>query len=511
MNARRIHFIGISGIGMSAIARVMAGLGYQISGSDLRETPITLALEKEGITFYKGHLQSQIQNADLVVVSSAIPADNPEVLAARAKKIPVFQRAEMLGFLMKERFGIAVAGTHGKTTTTSMIALILEKAGLDPTVVIGGELNDFGTNAKLGKAQYLVAEADESDASLLHLLPKIAVLTSIDADVNPSSEAFAPCQFDYHKTLKRVEEIFLEFLSRVPKNGNVVLCLDSPFTQKIAPQIDAPVMTYGIEEKADLTARNILLKETKSSFSLLFKGEFLGEIKLAVPGKHNILNALGATGVSLSVGLPFSKIAQALESFHGVKRRFQIVGSPSNVLIVDDYAHNPSKIKATLSAAKSGWNCRVVAVFQPHRYTRTKLLQEEFRHAFLDADLLYVTDIYPAGEVPIAGVNAEKLALEIKKAHPEKKVVFEPKQENLIQLLLKEVKSGDMILTLGAGDIYRIGNRMQEILSKDEQNDQCSARGIRVDSSPSLTMNAKLKTDRPPASERINNQDLEER
>ncbi len=472
MKEHRIHFIGISGIGMSAIAKVMLGLGYQVSGSDLRETPITLALEKEGAAFYNGHHKSQIQNVDLIVVSSAIPSDNPELLEAKQRKIPILQRAEMLGFLMKERFGIAVAGTHGKTTTTSMIALIFEKSGLDPTVVIGGELNDLGSNAKIGKSSYLIAEADESDASLLHLRPKVAVLTSIDADVNPTSEAYAPFQFDYDKTLKRVEEVFLEFLSHVPEKGNIILCLDSPFTKKMIPHLSSSVTTYGIEEKADLTAENIQLEGTKSSFSLFLKGKPLGKVELSVPGKHNVLNALGAAGAALAVGIPYDEIVRALESFHGVKRRFQIIGSPNNVLIVDDYAHNPSKIKATLSAARSGWSRRVLAIFQPHRFTRTKLLQKEFSHAFLDADLLFVTDIYAAGEAPIPGISAEKLTSEIKKSHPEKEIIFEAEQEDLIQDVLREVKSGDMILTLGAGDIHKIGNRINEILMRSENKPQ---------------------------------------
>jgi UDP-N-acetylmuramate--alanine ligase len=464
---RHIHFVGIGGIGMSGIARVLAGLGYKVSGSDLRETPLTRSLQDQGIAFYKGHASQNVVGADVVVVSSAVPKENPEVQEARQRQIPVLQRAEMLGYLMERRYGIAVAGTHGKTTTTSMLAYILEKAGKDPTVVIGGELNDFGSNAKLGKSNLLVAEADESDASFLTLYPQIAVVTNIDADVNPVSNAFASFGFDYEKTLNHVKEVFLEFLRHISPHGKAILGYDCPHVRKLVPQLTCNILTFGFHENADLQAQNVFLAHLQSCFDVYHNGQWLGKIELRVPGRHNVLNALGAIGACLHLGIPFSAIAEALQNFHGVKRRFQIVGEAGGVLIVDDYGHNPAKIAATLKAAKEGWpDRRIVAVFQPHRYTRTKFLKHEFLHAFKDADCLLVTEIYSAGEEPILGVSGKGLAEEIQKANPAKKVFFCPTEESLLESLLEFVSPKDMVITLGAGDIHHVGTRLYEALKQ---------------------------------------------
>jgi len=453
----RVHFVGIGGIGMSGIAQVLAGLGYQVSGSDLHPTSLTKKLEEQGIKVFAGHSAHHVDGAEMVVVSSAIPAANPEVLEANARKIPVVQRAEMLAFLMKSRFGIAVAGAHGKTTTTSMVASILEKAGKDPTVVIGGELTELGHNAKLGQSEILVAEADESDASFLKLSPKIVVLTNIDADVNPSLGPYIPFNFDYEKTREHVEHVFLEFLKKVPTDGFAVLCSDCVNIKKILNELSCSFLTYGLKEDAELNAREIKMEKNKSRFKVFLKGKPLGEIVLQVPGKHNVLNALGALGVAIKLGITFADAQAGLESFQGVKRRFQMIGEISDILVVDDYAHNPTKVKATLAAAKAAWGRRVVAVFQPHRYTRTKFLQTKFLDSFLDADLLILTEIYSAGENPLPEITGVHFADDVKKAHPEKEIYFVESQEKAVDKLLEISKTGDMVITLGAGDVYRIG------------------------------------------------------
>ncbi len=465
-----VHFVGIAGIGMSGIARVLVEMGHEVSGSDLCETSLTKKLEERGVRFHLGHAKEHVRGAEIVVVSSAIPPENPEVVEAKEKNIPVWQRAEMLGYLMKSKYGIAVAGTHGKTTTTSMLAAILERAGKDPTVVIGGELTEHGINAKLGKSDFLVAEADESDASFLKLFPKIAVVTNIDADVNPSAGPFAILHFDYEKTMERIEQIFLEFLQGIPKDGYAVLCWDCQKLRRLVDVLPCPVLTYGIEREADLVATDVELEGSKTRFIAHLKGEELGEVILQVPGKHNVLNALGALGAVLHLGISFPEAQRALRDFQGVKRRFQILGEAAGILVVDDYAHNPTKIRATLAAAKAGWHRRLIAVFQPHRYTRTKFLLKEFVGAFQDADILLVCEIYSAGEAPIPGIEGGGLVEEIKKAHPEKTVHFLPTPKAIREKLLEISKSGDMVITLGAGDIYRTGNEFFNQLQLDIRN-----------------------------------------
>lgn len=454
----KIHFVGIGGIGMSGIAQVLVGLGYNVSGSDLHKTALTEKLKEMGVHVFKGHAGKNVEGADMVVMSSAIPMTNPEIKEAKSRKIPVVQRAEMLAFLMRNRFGIAIAGAHGKTTTTSMVATVLEKAGNDPTVVIGGELAEVG-NAKLGKSDCIVAEADESDASFLRLSPKIVVLTNIDADVNPRLGPYALYKFDYEKTKRKVERVFLEFLKKIPPEGSAILCSDCENIKKIINKLECGILLYGFEADAELSAKKVRLEKNKSHFTVYFKDKSLGEITLQVPGRHNILNALGAIGVGIKLGIPFSIAAGALSGFRGVKRRFQMVGETSDILLIDDYAHNPTKVKATLAAAKGGWNRRVVAVFQPHRFTRTKFLKNKFVDAFLDADILLLTEIYSAGESAIAGISGKKFADDIQKAHPEKEIYFVPSEKEAVETLLKVTKPGDMVLTLGAGDVHEINRK----------------------------------------------------
>lgn len=453
----RVHFVGIGGIGMSGIASVLVELGYQVSGSDLSSNPITKRLEENGVRFFAGHAAGQVAGAEVVVVSSAIPADNPEVLEAHAQKIPVLQRAEMLAYLMRNRFGIAIAGTHGKTTTTSMVAAILETAGKDPTVLVGGEIHGLGRNARLGKSRFIVAEADESDASFLKLSPQVAVVTNIDADVNPSAGPFARLQFDYEKTMQAIQDAFFEFMKRIPQNGHAILCWDCPHTRRLAGELTSVVMTYGLTDGADLTATDVVLQGKESRFRVHQGGKVLGDIALLVPGEHNVLNALAAIGVALSLDIPFDIAKEALSGFLGVRRRFEILGEARNIMIVDDYAHNPNKIKATLAAAKAGWSRRRVAVFQPHRFTRSKFLRKEFAHAFGDADVVLVTEIYAAGEAPIAGVTGEALAAEIEAASPGKPVFFVRDEKEVLRKLDEVARAGDMVLLLGAGDIHRAG------------------------------------------------------
>ncbi|MBI2265607.1 MAG: UDP-N-acetylmuramate--L-alanine ligase, partial [Armatimonadetes bacterium] len=446
---KQIHFVGIAGIGMSGVARVLVDMGYKVSGSDLRETRLTKQMQDLGARIFVGHAESNIRGADAVIVSSAIPEDNPEIVAARACGVPVLQRAEMLGYLMGGRVGIAVAGTHGKTTTTSMISLILEKNGLDPTVVIGGELSDFGANAKLGKGRYLVAEADESDASFLKLRPKMAIVTNIDADVNLGTGPFSTFHFDYQLTMNRVVEVFVEFLSKIPaEHGCAVLCVDDEQIRRILPRLKGRLISYGFNEEADFSARDITLKEHCASATISYCGRDLGRLELSVPGLHNIQNAMAATAIGLQVGLSFENVREALRNFGGALRRFQVLGEADGILVVDDYAHNPAKIRATLQAARSGYDRRIIAVFQPHRYTRTKFLKDEFISAFSNADITIVTEIYSAGECPLVGVSADLLAEGIRNREKEREVLFIPTKEEILRYLLSRLEPNDLVLTL---------------------------------------------------------------
>ena len=452
---RRIHFVGIGGIGMSGIAEVLHNLDYAVSGSDARESESTRRLASLGISVAIGHRPENVGEHDVVVRSSAVAPDNVELTAARQRLIPVIQRAEMLAELMRMKYGVAVAGTHGKTTTTSMVASVLAQGGLDPTIVIGGRLNALGTNAILGRGDFLVAEADESDGSFLKLSPTIAVVTTIDAE-----------HLDYYRDLAHIQDTFVEFINKVPFYGLAVLCLDQENIQALLPRVEKRFVTYGLEAQADFLARDIAFKEMTSEFVASWKGQTLGRIRLRVPGLHNVYNALAAAAVGWDLQIDFATIQAALGEFAGVKRRFQILGEPRGILVVDDYAHHPAEIQATLNAAKLGFGRNVIAVFQPHRFTRSRALAHEFATAFNQADQLFVTEIYPAGERPIPGVHGGQIAEGIK-GHGHKHVSYVPVKEELVDAVAAVAHAGDIVLVMGAGDIWKIGEEIVRRLGTD--------------------------------------------
>ncbi len=452
----KIHFVGIGGIGMSGIAEVLLNLGYKVSGSDLRRSEITERLATLGGEIFYGHLRENVVGADVVVISSAVKNDNPEVQEARENLVPVIPRAEMLAELMRMKYGIAIAGTHGKTTTTSMVATLLGFAGIDPTIVIGGRLNSLGSNARLGQGKFLVAEADESDGSFLKLSPTIAVVTNIDAD-----------HLDFYSGIEEIKDTFVEFINKVPFYGLAVLCIDNDNVADIIPQVNKRFMTYGLSAQADIRACDIKLEGLNTSFVTQFRGERLGEISFKMPGAHNVLNALAAIGVALELNVSFSVIQEGFRDFGGVGRRFQVKGEVNDIMVVDDYGHHPTEIRATLAAATAGWDRRLVVVFQPHRYTRTKELYDEFVKAFHDAEVLILTDIYPAGEEPIEGVTAEALARSVRQ-HGQKDVTHISDQEELVGHLLEILKPGDILLTLGAGNIWQTGELLLQKLEKEQ-------------------------------------------
>lgn len=440
---RRIHFVGIGGVGMSGIAEVLHNLGYQISGSDLKVSEHTLRLQELGVGISIGHDPAHVRGADVVVRSSAVSPENPEILAAKALSIPVIQRAEMLAELMRMKYGVAIAGTHGKTTTTSMVASVLAKAGLDPTMVIGGRLDALGSNAKLGRGEFMVAEADESDGSFLKLAPTIAVVTTIDAE-----------HLDYYRDLQQIEEAFIEFINKVPFYGSAVLCLDQEHIRALLPRVQKRIVSYALTTQADVTAEGISLQGLASTFKVRLKGKPLGEMQLAVPGLHNISNALAAVAVGLELDVGFDVIRSALGEFSGVARRFEVKGTPSGIMVVDDYAHHPAEIQATLQAAKDGFQRRLIAVFQPHRYSRTRALLSDFLPAFDLADQVIITEIYPAGEPPIAGVSGRQIAEGIaRRGRPE--VLYAPRREEVSDLVVDLARPGDLVITMGAGDIWK--------------------------------------------------------
>ena len=399
---QRIHFVGIGGSGMCGIAEVLLDLGHVVSGSDLRETPVTQRLVSLGATIRYGHAAENLGMADVVVTSSAVAPENPEVLAARGKKIPVIPRAEMLAELMRLKYSVTIAGAHGKTSTTSMTGLLLQDAGLDPTIVIGGRLQALGSNARVGKGEFIVVEADESDRSFLLLPATVAVITNIDAE-----------HLDQYHNMDDIKKAFVRFARKVPFYGSVILCIDNEANRSILPQIERKIVTYGFSEEADFRAVPIYMKEFSSEFLVHHHGMNLGALQLNVPGAHNIVNCLAALAVASELGISFDTARKSLATFHGVDRRFQLKGQANDILIIDDYAHHPSEIEATLAAARSGWNRRIIVVFQPHRYTRLLHLLDGFANCLRDADLVILTEIYAAGEKPIEGINIEKLAAAI--------------------------------------------------------------------------------------------------
>lgn len=453
---QKVHFVGIGGIGMSGLAEVLLNLGYQVSGSDLVESETTLRLRKLGAEIAIGHRAENLKEADVVVISSAVRPDNPEVLSAQERLIPVIPRAEMLAELMRMKYGIAIAGAHGKTTTTSMIATVLAQAGLDPTAVIGGKLNSFGSNAKLGEGEILVAEADESDGSFLQLSPIIAVVTNID-----------PEHLDYYKDLPRLQEAFLKFINRLPFYGLAILCADCENIQSLLPRIRKRFVTYGLNRKANFWAKDISYEGIQTTFTAGKGNQVLGEITMRMPGRHSVYNALATLATAAELDIPFSVVQQALASFSGVQRRFEIKGEVAGIMVVDDYGHHPTEIKATLRAAKEGWQRRTVVIFQPHRYTRTRDLFKEFLTAFQDADVLVLTGIYPAGEDPLPGITAQGLYEGIKGyGHKDVSLILDKK--DILAQVLPRLKSGDMVITLGAGDIWKVGGELINQLKQKE-------------------------------------------
>lgn len=445
----KIHMVGIGGIGMSGIAEILLDQGFEVSGSDRQLTEITERLGNLGAKIYKGHAAKNLREADVVVYSSAVHLDNPELVAAAEKKIPVIRRAEMLAELMRMKYGIAIAGTHGKTTTTSMTSLVLMEGGLDPTVIVGGKLSSFGgTNARLGHGDYIVVEADEFDRSFLQLTPVIAAITTLERE-----------HLDIYTDLEDIKRAFVEFANKVPFYGFVILCLDEPSIQEILPLLRKKVVTYGLNAQSDLRAVNVSFDANRSMFRLLLHGKDLGEVSLNVPGIHNIKNSIAAIGIGLELGMEFPKVKRAVESFTGVYRRMEIKASVDGVMIVDDYAHHPTEVQATLSALKSGWpQRRVVAVFQPHLYSRTRDFHDEFGRSFLDADVLVVTEIYPAREEPIQGITGE-LIVNDARASGHKEAYYVQDKKQLPEFLMKVKKAGDIVVTLGAGDISKYGEQ----------------------------------------------------
>ncbi len=454
---RRIHFVGIGGIGMSGIAEVLLNLGYEVSGSDLRSSDITRRLHQLGGTIFTGHAAENVHGAQVVVVSTAVSNDNPEVVEAQRRVIPVIPRAEMLAELMRLKYGIAIAGTHGKTTTTSMVATLLYQGGIDPTAVVGGRLNALGSNAKLGKGEFMVVEADESDGSFLKLSPTIAVVTNIDAD-----------HLDYYSGLEEICAVFLDFINKIPFYGLAVLCLDDANIQTLLPRVEKRYVTYGFSPQADYYASDVTYGDGGSEFDVYFRQQPVGRVKLAMPGRHNVLNALAALAVARELEIDYSVIAAGFASFAGVQRRFQIKHA-GDIMVVDDYGHHPAEIKATLAAARSGWDRRIIAIFQPHRYSRIQALFNEFVAAFYQADYLVVMDIYAAGEDVIDGVSGEKLAAAIAE-HGHRHVQYCATAQQAVGHLQQVLKAGDMVITLGAGSVWQVAEQVIALLPLETQD-----------------------------------------
>jgi len=466
---RHIHFVGIGGIGMSGIAEVLLSLdqNFRVTGSDLKRSQITEHLESMGATISEGHRSENVATADVVVTSSAIRDDNPEVIAARQKQVPVIPRAEMLAELMRlYRNGIAIAGTHGKTTTTSMIAHLMTHTGLDPSVVVGGRVASLGSNARHGHGEYIVVEADESDGSLLLLTPTIAVLTNIDAD-----------HLDHFtEGIEQIKKCFVSFANSVPFYGTIVLCLDDQNVQAIIPHLTRRTISYGSAGQADVVALRIHLNSNfGSEFAVRAFGRELGDIKLAVPGLHNIQNALAAIAVGLDLGIKFEDIARVLAEFRGAERRFQLKGEKNGVLVIDDYGHHPTEIKATLAAAQTSGR-RVVTLFQPHRYTRTRDLKDEFARSFYGADFLLITDIYAASEDPIEGVTSRALAEQVER-FGHRHVEYVGDLATAVARLNEVVEPGDLVLTLGAGNVHRAGDELLKVIEEEQLSKSAGEQG----------------------------------
>ena len=450
---QRIHFIGIGGIGMSGIAEILLTMGYTVSGSDLRRSTATARLQSLGATIFEGHRAENATNADVIVTSSAVARDNPEVLEARARKTPVIQRAEMLAELMRLKYGIAIAGMHGKTTTTSMVAAVLAGGDLDPTIVVGGRVNALGTNARLGSSQYMVAEADESDRSFLKLSPVLAVVTNLDRE-----------HMDCYRDLADVESAFVEFMDKVPFYGAITACIDNAMLRAVLPRVRHRVHTYGESTDADFQVLLLPRPATAhSTFHVNYHGLLMGPFDLHVPGRHNVLNATAAIAIGIQLGISPENIAKGLASFRGVDRRFQIKGTAHQVTVVDDYGHHPTEVMATLAAAKDCGYTAIHVLFQPHRYTRTRDLWTEFLTAFENADTVEMLDIYSAGEAPIAGVNSPALAAEVSRRR-NTAVAYAPSIQEAVQRLTARAQPNSLIVTLGAGTVSQAGPLLLDAL-----------------------------------------------
>lgn len=448
---KRIHFVGIGGIGMSGIAEVLLNMGYEITGSDIGESATVKRLMDLGAKINIGHSGKNVEGSGVVVISSAIKSDNPEVLRAKEINIPVIPRAEMLAELMRLRYGIAVAGSHGKTTTTSMIAAVLSYGQLDPTIVVGGKVKTMGTNARLGKGNFMVVEADESDGSFLRLSPVISVLTNIDEE-----------HMDYYKDMDELEAAFLSFLNKIPFYGLSVLCIDCPRIKSLSREFKKRILTYGFDQDAELRAEDVLVSGFETKFNVFLKESRLGSVNLNVPGRHNAQNSLAAIAVGMELGMSFKDVSYGLSEFKGIDRRLQVKGEGRGVLVIDDYAHHPKEIEVTISAIKESQPGRIVVIFQPHRYTRTQLLFDEFVRVLTHADMLYIMDIYAAGEDPIDGITSQKLFQSLKETGHRN--VQYLNGDNMVSTVLDNLEPKDIVLTLGAGNVWAFGEKLVEEL-----------------------------------------------
>lgn len=451
-NIKKVHFVGIGGIGMSGIAEILINQGFEISGSDAALSEVTKRLSDLGAKVYEGHSGENVKDVDVLVYSSAVTTDNPEVMAAVDRNIPVIKRAEMLAETMRMKYGIGIAGTHGKTTTTSMVGLTLTDGGIDPTIIVGGKLSGLGgTNARLGNGEFIVVEADEFDRTFLKLTPTIAALTTLESE-----------HLDTYKDLDDLKTAFIEFVNKVPFYGFVVLCLDEPALQDIMPQINKTIFTYGLSAQADIRAIDIEHDGFTSEYTVIYKGKNLGRIKLNIPGVHYVQNSLVAVTIGMELGIDFKIIKKALEKFSGVYRRFETKYN-KEVLVIDDYAHHPTETTVTLKGIRSGWNRRLVAVFQPHLYSRTKDFYQEFGRSFLNSDVFICTDVYPAREKPIEGITGRLIA-DITKKFGHKNVHYVEDKNSIPAKLMELKEDGDIIVTMGAGDIWKYGEKFVELL-----------------------------------------------
>ena len=452
-NSKKMHFIGIGGIGMSGIAEILINQGFHVSGSDLVESERTKRLRSLGANIFIGHYPSNIEEYSVVVTSSAIDVNNPEIIEARKRRIPIIHRSEMLAELVRLKHGIGVAGTHGKTTTSSMLSYVLYHGGINPTAIIGGKVLNFESNARTGEGEYLVFEADESDGTFLKLYPSIAIVTNIDAD-----------HLDYYKYFEGLKEAFLQYINHVPFYGYSVLCIDDYTISDILERVERPYFTYGFSEHADFRATDVRICGYKTKYNCFFRGKQLGEVEIQLLGNHNVVNSLSVIAVAFELGMDFTDIRDGLADFKGVERRLEKIGDAKGITVIDDYAHHPTEIRATLQAVKR-LGRRIVVIFQPHRYSRTELLWDEFGKAFADADLLFLTDIYPAGEEPIEGVSSELIKDEIAN-HDGIDVEVISRLEDIPDRIVKVVEEGDIIMILGAGDIYKAGTKIIQALER---------------------------------------------